>query len=175
MYIDASRASPFSGHPSGTISKINPAGLIDVDGATINLYCKFRFQVVIGCKGCAVMNSKQNKRAVVLVIPALDFGEGRLDLRLPPGISGRVWYYLPMLLAIFAGGRFLPYLLAGVFSVLILAGFYFAPRGVDPKLALAGRGMGIGVGIMCLMATFISQCHRASEGGSYAVMQRRAT
>lgn len=119
------------------------------------------------------MSVEQRKLVVILVIPALVFGEFMGDLHTPLGISDWAWFLIPLFLTIFAGGRFLPYVLAGVFSVLMVAGFFLSPPGVDPALALIGRVMGIS--ISWLMAAFISQRHRASEGGSYAVMQRRAT
>ena len=47
----------------------------------------------------------------------------------------------------YVGGRSLPFVLAAVFSVLLLAGFYLSPPGVDPPGALISRAGG-GFGVM---------------------------
>ena len=106
------------------------------------------------------MNSKQHKLIVVLVIPALAFGEFILDLYTPLGISDWGWYFIPVSLTIFAGGRFLPYLLAGIFTVLMVLGFFLSPPGIDPGQTLTSRGMGISV--LWLVAALISQ-HKHEE------------
>jgi hypothetical protein len=121
------------------------------------------------------MTAARLKTIAYLAIPVLAAGEFMVDLLTPSGITDWVWYVIPLLFTLYVGGRSLPYVLAAVLSIFSLVGFFFSPKGMDPNLALVGRGMGTGLGIVCLMAAFISQRHRASEGGGYAVMQRRAT
>jgi nitrogen fixation negative regulator NifL len=84
-----------------------------------------------------------------------------LDLFTPLGISDWVWYFIPLLLSVYVGGRLLPFLLAAVFSLLILAGFFLSPPGIDPRLAMVSRLMGIGV--LWVMAFVIWQRKRADE------------
>ncbi len=104
------------------------------------------------------MNSRQHKWVFVLVILALAFGEFIVDLHAPPGSTVWVWYFILLLLSVFAGGQYLPYLLAGIFSVMMLVGYHFAPPGADPRLSLTHRE--IGISALWLMAVLISQRNR---------------
>ena len=84
-----------------------------------------------------------------------------MDLFTPLGISDWVWYFIPLLLSVYVGGRLLPFLLAALLSLLMLAGFFFSPPGIDPHLAMFSRLMGIGV--LWVMAFVIWQRKRADE------------
>ena len=104
------------------------------------------------------MKSKQHKWVFIWVILALAFGEFLVDLHTPLGATVWVWYFILLLLSVFARGQYLPYLLAGIFSVLMLAGYRFAPQGADPHLSLTRRE--IGISALWLMAVLISQRNR---------------
>ena len=72
-------------------------------------------------------------------------GEFMLDLATPLGVSDWLLYFIPLLLSSYVGSRHFPYLLAGLFSMLNLAGFYLsASGGVNPNYAIIGRLIGIG-------------------------------
>jgi len=64
------------------------------------------------------------------VILALAFGEFILDLHTPLGLADWTGYFIFLLLGVFAGGLYLPYLLAGIFSALILVGYHFSPSAI---------------------------------------------
>ena len=104
------------------------------------------------------MTFKQQKTLVYVAIPVLAAAGVVLDLITPLGIADWIWYFIPLLLSVYVGGRFFPYLLAAVLSLLTLAGFYFSAPGADPHLAFISRLMGIGV--QWLMAFLISQRKR---------------
>ena len=104
------------------------------------------------------MNSKQHKWIFVLAVLALAFGAFILDLRTPLGSTIWVGYFILLLLSVFAGGQSLPYLLAGVFSVLMLVAYHFAPPGADLHQSLTRRE--IGISALWLMAVLISQRNR---------------
>ena len=107
------------------------------------------------------MTSARLRKIARLAIPAFAIGEFVLDLFTPLGISDWVWYFIPLLLSVYVGRRLLPFLLAAVFSLLILAGFFLSPPGIDPHLAMVSRLMGIGV--LWVMAFVIWQRKRADE------------
>src|SRR5208282_3519986 len=107
------------------------------------------------------MTSKQHKTVVFAAIPALAAAGFILDLFTPLGVADWVWYFIPLLLSAYVGGRFFPYLLATVFSVLTLAGYFLSPPGIDLHLAFISRLMGVCV--QWLMAFLISQRKRADE------------
>ncbi|MGD1086881.1 MAG: hypothetical protein ABSA47_19260, partial [Verrucomicrobiota bacterium] len=76
------------------------------------------------------------RRFALLAIPVLATGLFVFDWSTPLGVRGWYLYVIPLLLSLYVGGRFLPYLLAAVFSALILAGFYLSPPATNPHLAL---------------------------------------
>ena len=88
-------------------------------------------------------------------------GEFLLDIATPLGISDWVWYFIPLLLSIHVGSRLLPFLLAGLFSSLILMGFELSPPGVEREIALLGRLVGISA--LWLMAMLISRRKEVDE------------
>jgi len=101
------------------------------------------------------MTSRQQKTAVFAAIPALAAAGFVLDLFTPLGVDDWILYFIPLLLSVYVGGRFLSYPLAAVFSLLTLGGYFLSPPGVDSHLALTSRLMGIGA--QWLMAFLISQ------------------
>ena len=84
-----------------------------------------------------------------------------MDFFTPLGVADWVWYFIPLLLSIYVGGRGLPYALATIFSLLTLGGFFLSPPGIDPHLAFMSRLLGVGV--QWLMAFVICQRKRADE------------
>ncbi len=102
-----------------------------------------------------IMTTRQHKTVVFAVIPFFAAGGIILDFFTPLGVADWVWYFIPLLLSVYVGGRSLPYVLAAVFSLLTLAGFFLSPPGIDLHLAFVSRLMGISV--QWLMAFLISQ------------------
>ncbi len=99
--------------------------------------------------------------AVSAAIPAFAAAGVILDLITPLGVAGWVWYFIPLLLSVYVGGRFFPYLLATVFSLLTLAGFFFSPPGIDLNWAIIN--LLLGIGMLWLMAFVIRQRKRAEQ------------
>lgn len=65
------------------------------------------------------------------------------DLVTPLGATEWVLYFLPLLFSYWAGPRQFPYQLAGLFTVLVTAGWIYAPTGVGVGLSLANRLIGL--------------------------------
>ncbi len=101
------------------------------------------------------MREEGKKKLLYLAIFVIAGAEFLLDIITPLGISDWVWYFIPLLLSIHVGSRLLPYLLAGLFSSLILLGFELSPPGIDREIALLGRIVGITA--LWLMAMLISR------------------
>ena len=108
-----------------------------------------------------VMTVARLRTIAVLAIPILAIGGFVLDLASPLGISDWVWYVIPLLFTLYVGGRSLPYVLAAVLSILLLAGFFFLPPGIDPEWALISRL--VGVLVLWVMALMIWHRKRAEE------------
>ncbi|MEI8288387.1 MAG: PAS domain S-box protein [Verrucomicrobiota bacterium] len=83
------------------------------------------------------------------------------DMNAPNGLTDWVWYFIPVYLSIYVGGRLFSYLLATLISLLILIGFYCSPQGIDPQIALIGRLMGIAV--IWLMSVIIAHYKNAEK------------
>ena len=107
------------------------------------------------------MRAGGKKNLLFLAIFVIAGAEFLLDIATPLGISDWVWYFIPLLLSIHVGSRLLPYLLAGLFSSLILLGFEMSPPGVDREIALLGRLVGISA--LWLMAMLISRRKEVDE------------
>ena len=107
------------------------------------------------------MTLRQRKTVVYAVIPFLAAVGVFWDFITPLGVADWVWYFIPLLLSVYAGGRSLPFILAAVFSVLTLAGFYLSPPGIDPELAFVSRV--IGVCVQWLMAYTIWRRKKTEE------------
>ena len=101
------------------------------------------------------MTSRQQKTVVFVAMPALAAVGMVLDFMTPLGVADWVWYFIPLLLSVYVGGRYFSYLPAAVLSLLTLGGFFLSPPGVDPHLAFTSRLLGIGV--LWLTAFLISQ------------------
>ncbi len=104
------------------------------------------------------MTSRQKKTIIFTAIPVLAAAGVILDLLTPLGNAAWVWYFIPLLLSVYVGGRFFPFLLATVFSMLTLGGLFLSPPGVDLHLAFRNRLLGIFV--QWLLAFLISQRKR---------------
>ena len=72
------------------------------------------------------MTPRQKKGIVFAAIPSLAAAGIVLDLFTPLGVADWVWYFIPLLLSVYVGGRLFPYLLAAVFSALTALGFFLA-------------------------------------------------
>ena len=107
------------------------------------------------------MTAARLRTVALVAIPVFAIGGFVLDLASPLGISDWVYYFIPLLLSVYVGGRLLPILLAAVFSLLMLAGFFLSPPGIDPHLAMFSRLMGVSV--LWVMAFVIWQRKRADE------------
>jgi PAS domain S-box-containing protein len=107
------------------------------------------------------MTVARRRTIAVLAIPILAMGGFMVDLITPLGITDWVWYVIPLLFSLYVGGRSLPYVLAAVLSILLLAGFFFSPPGIDPEWALMSRLVG-GV-VLWVMALMIWHRKRAEE------------
>ena len=118
------------------------------------------------------MTSAQFKAILRLAIPVIAIGVFVLDLFTPRGVSDWTWYFIPLLLSIYVGGRFFPYLLAAIFSILIFAGFFLSPPGIEPRLALTSRCMGMAV--LWLMAVLIAQRRQAEAALEKSEMHYRS-
>jgi PAS domain S-box-containing protein len=107
------------------------------------------------------MTSKQHKTVVFAVIPFLAAGGVILDFFTPLGVADWVWYFIPLLLSVYVGGRLFPYVLAAIFSLLTLGGAFLSPPGIALHLGIISRLMGVSV--QWLMAFLISQRKQADE------------
>ncbi len=88
------------------------------------------------------------------VIFGITVGEFIFDLSTPLGMADWVVYFIPLSLTIFVGTRYFSYLLAGLFSVLLIVGFYLSPPGAQFGIALAGRLIGmVGFWVMALLVS----------------------
>ncbi len=108
-----------------------------------------------------VMMPTRLRAIAVLAIPILVIGEFLTDLIVPLGITDWVWYVIPLLFSLYVGGRSLPFALAAVLSVLLLAGFFLSPPGVDPEWALISRL--VGILILWAMASMIRHHKNTAE------------
>jgi PAS domain S-box-containing protein len=105
------------------------------------------------------MAAEQSRSVVFLAIPIIAGGIFVIGSFTPPGIVNGVWYFIPLLLSIYVGGRFLPFLVAALLSVLIIAGYFLSPMGLDFPQAIEGHFMSVFV--LWVGALLISQHKRA--------------
>src|SRR4051812_22465095 len=105
------------------------------------------------------MKASPNHRFVLPLIGVLTAGIFIADLTTPLGVTGWIWYTVPLLLAMYAPGRFLPVGLASCFSVLITLAFLHSGGGPERQLELIGRGMG--VGMLWIMGALLLARNRA--------------
>ena len=108
------------------------------------------------------MRQGENRGLLFPAIFVMAVGEFFFDWWTPLGVSDWVVYFIPLLFSAYVGSRNFPFLLAGLFSILTLAGFYLSPPGgVDPELALMGRL--VGMGVFWGMAALITQYKKTAE------------
>jgi PAS domain S-box-containing protein len=94
-------------------------------------------------QGSGVMSFSRLRRFVPIAIPMLALGIFLVDLATPVGVAHWVLYFIPLILSFYSGGRYSPFLLAGVFSVLTILGFYWSPPGLDLETATINLVLGI--------------------------------
>ena len=102
-----------------------------------------------------------SKTSLFVGIFAITAIELLLDFNTPLGVSDWVFYFIPLLLTAYVGSRYFSYLIAVLFSLLLLVGFYLSPPGIDPHIALTGRL--IGLGVFWMMAVLIAR-RKGMEG-----------
>ena len=108
-----------------------------------------------------VMKIARLRGVVYAAIPILATGIFTAGLLTRLGIVNGVWYFIPLLLSVFVGGRVLPFALAALLSVLILTGHFLSPTEAGLPLALEGDLMSISV--LWVAAFLISQHKRTGE------------
>ncbi|MFT3964950.1 MAG: response regulator [Sphingobium sp.] len=64
------------------------------------------------------------------------------DLAVPLGMSVWVLYLFPIVLSYLSSRTFVPPVLAATSTLLMIAGFYLSPPGVDPSVAMVNRTLG---------------------------------
>jgi PAS domain S-box-containing protein len=101
------------------------------------------------------------RKFIPIAILALAAGIFFLDFLTPVGVADWVLYFIPLLLSFYARGRFSPYLLAAVFSVLTILGFFLSPPGMDIHLALVN--LALGVGTLFAVACLLVQARKSSD------------
>jgi PAS domain S-box-containing protein len=90
------------------------------------------------------MNSSQIKRVGRFAVPVFTVGIFVIDWMTPLGVADWVLYFIPLLVSFYCGGRFSPLLLAAIFSVLTVMGFYLSPPGMESRIALINVLLGLG-------------------------------
>ncbi len=119
------------------------------------------------------MNITRIKPFVLPFIVVLAVGVFILDLRTPMGYADWICYPLLMLFSVYGGGRYIQFLLAAVFSVLMAGGFFLAVPGIDPWIADMNRLMGISM--LWLMAVVLSERSRMQQEREKALRELTAT
>ena len=99
------------------------------------------------------MKSVGLKEFAIAAIPVLTAAGFFEDLFTKRGVDDWVWYFVALALTVFLNNRPLPFVLAGVYSVLTLIGYYLSPPGTEENLPLFNCFMGIGV--LWVMAAII--------------------
>ncbi len=105
--------------------------------------------------------ARQHKAVVFAAIPFLAVVGVVFDIFTPLGVADWVWYFIPLLLSVYVGGRCFPYMLAAVFSLLTFGGLFLSEPGIEFHLAFTSRL--IGVCVQWLMAFLISQRKRVES------------
>ena len=124
----------------------------------------------------ALMNFFRIRRFVPVAIPLSAAGIFLLDLSTPAGEAPWVLYFIPLVLSFYSGGRFSPFLLAGVFSILTILGFYWSPPGSD--LETATINLTLGICTLWGVAALLFRLRRTTDGArglSRAVEQSPAS
>jgi PAS domain S-box-containing protein len=96
--------------------------------------------------------------AVLLAISVTAVMDFVADVFSPVGIAGWVLYFIPLMLSVYVSRRFFSYLLAAVFSALIMAGFYLSPPSFESHDAFVSCC--IGICVLWLVAVFLDERKR---------------
>ena len=86
-----------------------------------------------------------------------------IDLLTPLGYVEWMLYLLPVGMALFQTRVALPYVLAGVATLMIVIGFFASSTGVDPELAATNRSLGA---VLTWVLAFV--VHQALRAGTRA-------
>ena len=89
------------------------------------------------------MAARPPRYLILAALIILPLGIFALDMHTALGMADWIWYVLPLLLSGYLNRRWLPFLLAAIFSVLTVAGFFLAPPGIDRHIAQLNRIIGI--------------------------------
>jgi PAS domain S-box-containing protein len=100
-------------------------------------------------------------RIAPVAIPALAIGIFALDLLTPRGVVDWVLYFVPLLLSFYGNGRFSPFRLAAVFSVLTAVGFYVSPPSAELGIELFNLLLGITT--LWAVAAMVAKLRRATD------------
>jgi PAS domain S-box-containing protein len=107
------------------------------------------------------MKTARLRVVVYLAVPILAGGIFTAGLYSSLGIVNCVWYFIPLLLSVFVGGRVLPYGLAALLSILMMAGHFLSPMGPHTPWLLESHLMSVGV--LFVAAFLISQHKRMGQ------------
>ena len=91
------------------------------------------------------MNPSVFKRPAVIAIPALTAIGFIEDIFTSRGVDDWAWYFVALILTIFLNRRPLPFLLASLYTILTMLGYYISPKGAADRYALINCLLGIGV------------------------------
>lgn len=91
------------------------------------------------------MKTARIRQIAAIAIPVLAIAGFIEDIHTAQGVDDWVWYLVALLMTNLVGGRYLPFVLAAVFSLLTLVGYRLSPPGEEAGLALLNCFMGIGV------------------------------
>jgi len=105
------------------------------------------------------IKSAELRQFAITAIPVLAAVGFVGDLLTKRGIDDWVWYFVALTFTVFLNKRPLPFIMAGVFSVLTLIGHYLSSPGNEGELALINCFMGIGM--LWIMAGIIFLRQRA--------------
>ena len=119
------------------------------------------------------MAAKQFRLVVFLAIPIIAGGIFVINSLTPSGVINSVWYFIPLLLSIYVGGRFSPFLVAALVSVLITAGCFLSPMSLDSPWVIESHFMSVCA--LWVGALLISQHKRTVEAMRLSEERLRAS
>jgi PAS domain S-box-containing protein len=79
------------------------------------------------------MQTKAQRKIIVLIIALLMAGIFVADLFAPRGISDWVWYFIPLMLLVSVRNTFSPFWFAGIVTILIPIGYFVSGNGSNPS------------------------------------------
>ncbi|MEW6307178.1 MAG: PAS domain S-box protein, partial [Verrucomicrobiota bacterium] len=106
------------------------------------------------------MKNGNHSGVVVGVTLLLAAGIFALDVFTPSGLAEWVLYLLPVMLTPRAAQQWYPAFFAAVCTMLIVAGFFAGPPGIELELALIGRALGL---LVLWITTALLVLHRRAQ------------